>query len=1189
VDKYVGDAIRARFSGAPGESSAVRAIRAGLAMQDALAGQNTELDRRYGVRLSLRVGINTGTVVSGAAGDPRAAALMLGNTVTLAEQLEKRAAPNTVLVGERTRVLAQDIFVFTARAIEAGATPAIAAHVARRPRKHAGAGVDTESAQASGGGASLQIGTREAYVLEEQRKIVTILFADVSSSEPLGSRLDEAQQGEVLAGYFAAVAGPIQRFGGTIDKYIGDAVMAVFGAPVSHEDDGARAIAAGLGIKQAIERGNVELERRHGLRLAVRIGINTGEVVAGLLPGEIDAYTVTGDAVNTAQRIESVAPANEVLVSATTQALARHAFVYEAVAPLKLKGKAEPVQAFRVLGRERRASRRSELTLLGRESELERLYAAFREVAGGQGAAIHVWGEPGVGKTRLIAEFLSGVGTAARVRARASSYEQATPYALVADLVRGIVAMPDAADEPTARAALAAGTIPIDPATRDAAVAVLLEILGYDVPSPLGGEAKRRLLLAVLRRLAEVLAGARPLVIVIEDLHWSDATSLDLLKELASDLSALRWLLLSTSREPADAPWAPAVMGLESLPADAAGELLDRLAPDLDVGTRATVLERTEGNPFFIEEVARAMAGGVSTGVPLTIQDLLEARLDALARDPGRVAKAGAVVGRSFWARVVAEVVRDVALDPALETLARGHLVSETATAPERTFTFAHALVQEVAYRTQLLAERRRAHGLVGDAYGALFPERLDEFVDQLAFHYRRGEDDAKARTWLLRAGHRAKRLYANTEALDYFTGAIARSADSSTERGEADEALADVYRVLGRYEDAASAYRRALETAVGADLAARARLRRKGAVVEQLRGNAELALATFQTVLAELPPDERMERARTLLSLAELLFRRGNADAAIIHLTAVLADQAQPRDDEAAAEALKLLGTIHSYRGELGQALKAQEQSLAAYVRIGDVLGEANVHNNIGRTERRRSRHGPALDAYARSLTIRERIGDQLGRIHSHANIAEIHFLRGELADAERHYLIALDLSTAIGYALGIGASQVGLGATKVARGDPDAGIAQLETAIEGFERDGQRTLIVEALRDLTDGQIAARSPLAVLTAERGVRLARELALPELLAIALQALGNARISAGEVRSAIAALEESRSLLGTTGDQHELARTLALLGRAYRALPAEDPRSSAAAALLDAARTIFIELNAALDLARLDG
>jgi tetratricopeptide (TPR) repeat protein len=543
-------------------------------------------------------------------------------------------------------------------------------------------------------------------------------------------------------------------------------------------------------------------------------------------------------------------------------------------------------------------------------------------------------------------------------------------------------------------------------------------------------------------------------------------------------------------------------------------------------------------------------------------------------------------IGRTLATRGRARVTPDEDLDSALGTLEREHFVGRVALA-EPTYSFAHALVQEVAYRTQLIAHRRQAHVVVGDAYTDLFGDRIEEFIDTLAFHYRRGDDDPKARTWLMRAGRRAQRLYANTEALDYFNACMERSADDGATRSEALEAIADVQRVVGRYEDALAAYAQALHVRPLTDVVERARVRRKTAIVHQLRGDMTAALAIFEDVLNLLPSDAPAERSRALLNIAEVRWRQGHYDDAVVMLERSIADAERAGDDDARAEALKQIGTVHSHRGELETALRYFRHSLAAYERLGDVLGEANVHNNVGLANRRMSRHAESIEAYRRALAIRERIGDQLGRVHSHNNIGQIEYLRGELSAAEADFTAGLQIARALGYAMGIGATGLGLGATKVERGDTAGGIAELQAAVDVLERAGSLGNLVDGLRDLAMGHLAARSRKALAVADRAVDVARGLGLPESQGIALQALGMARAAFGDLAGATVALEASRALLERLNDRQELARTLAALGRAYSLLPRSDARRKDAHRLSSEAREIFTELGAALDLRRL--
>src|SRR4051812_47797475 len=257
---------------------------------------------------------------------------------------------------------------------------------------------------------SLQVPALGAAALGEQRKVVTVLFADLSGSTPLAERLDPEDLRAILAAYFNQLARQIRRYEGTIDKYIGDAVMAVFGAPLSHEDDAERAIRAALAMQESIAKLNADLERQHGVRLALRIGINTGDVVAGMLGGDVQsAYTVVGDAVNTAQRLESAAALGTVIVSETTRRLALHAFEFETLAPVMLKGKAAAVSAFRVLRRRDEEIEPEASPLVGRDVELESLREALGGALHGTGRIVHVRGDAGVGKSRLVSEFRGGL------------------------------------------------------------------------------------------------------------------------------------------------------------------------------------------------------------------------------------------------------------------------------------------------------------------------------------------------------------------------------------------------------------------------------------------------------------------------------------------------------------------------------------------------------------------------------------------------------------------------------------------------------------------------------------------------------------------------------------------------------------------------------------------------------------
>ncbi|MFN2520501.1 MAG: adenylate/guanylate cyclase domain-containing protein [Candidatus Limnocylindria bacterium] len=1199
VDKYIGDAVRAVFEGASAQEGAERALDAALAMLETIAAENVELERRYGVRLSLRIGVNTGEVTSGLDMDGRPVPAV-GPTVSIAQRLETTAVPNTVHVGAGTYRVTRRSFRFEAAPLltlpDSGKVQRSYRLTARRRRTMRSvtdASAPREGGDPGGGqagattSASLQIGGQKAHLLEEQRKVVTVLFADLA--EPLDSGLEPQRARVILTAYFNVVARQIQHFGGTIDKYIGDAVMAVFGAPVSHEDDAARAIHAALAIQTAMLKENDALEKEHGVRVAVRIGVNTGEVIAGLLPGEVLAYTVTGDAVNTAQRIESVTPANEVLVSEDTLALAQKSFHFEAVPPLTLKGKAQPVRAYRVVGRPLESGATAGPPLVGRRAELERLSTLFGHAEAGHGSLVHLHGEAGVGKSRVVAEFLAALPPEVpRVSARCSAYEASMPYALIADLLRRLFSVQLSDDEATARVGLRTALEPLALPSEESAVALFVEILGYGEYSALDPESKRRQLVALLQQLLADRSRSGAFVLTIEDLHWIDPVSASTLGDVFSHVAELRCVVLSTSREAATGAWGAIAMGLEALDETSASEMVDRVAPiALDASVRALILERTGGNPFFIEEVVRGIAAGRAVLVPATVQELLEARLDALEAGPRHVVQRAAIIGRTFWTRVLARVSAGEPVPSALATLEAERFVAPFEITPEEKYAFRHALVQEVVYGTQLMALRRKGHGEVGEAIVETFAERLDEFIDILAFHYGRSDDDANARRFLLRAGQRAQHLYANAEALAYFESALARSADDSAARAAAHEGIGRIRRFEGKLAAAIDSFELAIADVGDTDPLGSSRLRVRIAAVHRLRGEPERALEMLSAELSSLPEDADRDRALVLIELAETHWYQGGFTSAIPALERAIRHAERAQATESIAEAYKHLGTVHTLRGEVAEGLRFYERSLTLFEELADASAQGKVLNNIGIAHRRAARYAEALDAYGRALAIKERLGDPLGIGAAANNVAQIHRLLGDLDRAEAEYRASLEQFEMIGVPTGIALAHSGLGSNALDRGDSLTAREHFMKELAESERLGQRASLSEPLRNIALTYVAEDPDAALAWTERALASANDADVPAQEALALQVLGIVRTARGEIGDAIAALERSRQLLDG-GDRHELARTLSALSRARRALPAGDPRRAEADTLAEEARLIFAELGAALDLRRLE-
>ena len=968
----------------------------------------------------------------------------------------------------------------------------------------------------------------------------------------MAERLDPEDLRTVLSVYFNATSRRITQFGGTIDKYIGDAVMAVFGAPVSHEDDPARAIDAALAIQADMRRENDELERRYGVRLTLRTGINTGEVVAGMLSGDAQsAYTVTGDTVNTAQRLEAAAPHGEILVSAGTRSLARHAFVFEDVPPLTLKGKAEPVPAYRVLRPERRAAPRGGVALVGREAELARLFELYRQASSGAGQVVHLYGEAGVGKSRVLAEFLGALQEGVtRVRARCSSHEITTPYALVADLLRRVFGVGRTDNEPTARAAVGAGLTALALASQESSVGLVLEILGYG-PSTLDPETKGRQLVLILRLLLRQRSSDGTLVIALEDLHWIDPASASILGEIVDEIATRRCALISTGREGSNAPWASTAIALEPFNQADAGEMVDHVATQkLDDRARALVLERAGGNPFFIEEIVLSLAAGKST-VPATVQELLAARFDALDGSPRRVAQRGSVIGRVFGLRVLARVTPGEPLETGLVDLETQRFIEPRERIPEPSYAFRHALVQEVIYGTQLMAQRRVAHGAVGAAIEELYPERPDEFTDALAFHYDRSDNDEKALLWLVRAGDRAKSLFANEEALTLYSGALARASDGDgpLDAGTILERRGDVQTLMGRYDDALASLAAAGSRGT-LDPGRLARLDRKAGGALMRKGDNDAARAVFARGLDRLSDSHDAESARLEIQRGQLRWRVGDYAAARESLSRAVALGEELADDDARAEALKQLGNVSYLAGDRSDALNFWTESLRLYERNGDIAGLANVRSNLGAFHRRVGHWDEALTQLEESLALRTRMGDPWGIGMAYNNIAEVHRSRGDGAAALAAYERALERWRPIGNTDGVALALTGLGAAQADAGDPSAGLAALREAEELWRGLGSTTYFPELFRFIASAELA-RGDLdaADAAAARSADYARAANARHHEAASRRVQGEIAAARGDRAAARRLLDEARRTLAELDEPVELAHAEGALAR----------------------------------------
>jgi class 3 adenylate cyclase/tetratricopeptide (TPR) repeat protein len=615
----------------------------------------------------------------------------------------------------------------------------------------------------------------------QERRLVTILFADVASSTGLGERLDPERLQELLAIFFQAMREEIEAEGGTIEKFIGDAVMAAFGVPAAHEDDPSRALRAALRMRRRLQHVNDELDDRFGTRLQVRTGVNTGEVLAStdLRPGE---PMVTGDTVNVAARLEQSAEPGQIVVAERTARAAR-GFRFHELGPRDLRGKERPVPAV-VL--EDLSSDRAErgvpglhAPMVGREQEVALLRTLYeRSAAEGTPNLVTIYGDPGVGKSRLTREFVSEAEARTPppkvLHGRCLPYGEGITYWPLAEILKALAGVRDS-DPPdrTLERILALGAevlttdVTSDPRASTAALAFTVGV--EDPAHPFGALEPREVrtrIHAAWRSLFSALASRSPVIAVIEDIHWASPALLDLLEELAERaVGPVVFLCPSrpeiTKRRPG---WGGgrgnvSSVALEPLSRADADRLVGFLlaVEDLPSAVHARILERAEGNPFFLEEIVRHLIdeGRIvreedrwrATGdigdvqIPDTVQAVLAARIDLLDPAEKRALQRAAVVGRVFWPGPVgrllngeSEQLRDTLDRLEARELVRSQLTSSIA--GEAEFIFKHVLTRDVAYETLPRRERGRAHASVAEWIESTAGERRGEFAELLAHHY---------------------------------------------------------------------------------------------------------------------------------------------------------------------------------------------------------------------------------------------------------------------------------------------------------------------------------------------------------------------------------------------------------------------------------------------------------------------
>jgi class 3 adenylate cyclase/tetratricopeptide (TPR) repeat protein len=645
--------------------------------------------------------------------------------------------------------------------------------------------------------------------LEGERKQVTVLFADIKDSTELIRDLDPEVAQQLLDPALRHMMDAVHRYEGTVNQVLGDGIMAVFGAPIAHEDHALRACYAALVMQAAMCEYTEEVRRAHGLEMRMRVGLNSGEVVVRTIGNDLHMdYSAVGQTTHLAARMEQLATPGSIRLTSATLRLVEGLVRASALGPVPVKGLAAPVEVFELVGasairgRLRAAVARGLTRFVGRELEIEALGQALERAAMGHGQVVAMVGEAGVGKSRLVYEFVHSHRTEGwlALESASVSYGKATPYFPVIDLLKRHAHIEEHDDARTIRAKVTGQVLTLDDTLQETIPALLslLDALPEDSPfQKLDPPQRRQRTLDGLKRVLLRESQAQPLVLVFEDLHWIDSETQTLLDNLVESLPTARLLLLANYRPEYQHGWGNKTyytqLRLDPLPPVSADELLEGLLGDDPslVPLKRLLIARTEGNPFFLEESVRTLfETGVLVGepgaytlakpldslqVPATVQAVLTARIDRLPPDEKRLLQAAAVVGTEVplpLLQAIAELP-ETALRRGLAHLRAAEFLYEMRLFPDHAYTFKHALTHEVAYGGLLQERRRVLHARIVEALEALAGDRIAEQIERLAHHALRGEIWAKALVYGREVGEKALVRSAYREAVGSFEQAL--------------------------------------------------------------------------------------------------------------------------------------------------------------------------------------------------------------------------------------------------------------------------------------------------------------------------------------------------------------------------------------------------------------------------------
>jgi class 3 adenylate cyclase/tetratricopeptide (TPR) repeat protein len=1026
---------------------------------------------------------------------------------------------------------------------------------------------------------------RRSGQIQGERRQVTVVFADISGFTGLSERLDPEEVASFVNDCMKELVDAVYHYEGMVDKFIGDCIMAVFGAPVALEDDAERALRATLSMRERLEAFNRRWIDKLKEPLSLHIGINSGTVIAGNVGNDLRmSYTVMGDTVNVASRLESAATHGQIFVSQSTHRLTSGAFQFRALDPISVKGKRELLTVYELIDAKIQPDKIRGVggltsPLVGREWESKVIRKAVAATKLGHCAIVLVYGDAGVGKSRLLTEVRGCESEGVTwLEGRCFASSQTLSYAPIIDLIRrraGITNEQSIEEQQSALRRHVATDFPAEPEV----YAVLAQLLSLplsdadtELIKALNGEEFRTRFFSIIEQRLLALAEKQPVVLLIEDLHWADQSTIGLLAYVLPLVKRTRLAFIGVSRSrrgPLEL-WnklGPILedcreylvdVPLQSLSPDASRTLVKELlgGAELPESLAAEILDKSEGNPFFLEEVLRSLieGGGLvldgdkwtvtpftgTARVPDTLQGVLLSRLDRLSEELKQLVQKAAVIGRVFLYRVLQQIAGgNGSLDNLLASLEASDLLHERSRLPEIEYIFKHALTQEVAYQTLLAPARKKLHQEVGDALESIFRDRLEEFAGVLAYHYFSAESWQKALRYSVQSASAEFRVYAYTEARGHYSRAL--------------ECLRHVEETREHLEQKVDLTIQLVSVSLQAEAPEKNLVR----------------LVEAETIAQSLGDPRRLARVRFWMGSAHYAW--GKLPEAIGYFQKVLAVAPGLGDPQLMALPRAVIGRVLFMQGQFKKSLQLLDQA------IPPLEAAKNRHEMLfayiyrGGARTCLGRYAAGMSDINGALEIARSSRDQNAETMAYTGLCFIQLIAGEYTEGIASARKALEVAEKTGDAMFRYSTNSFVAWGTLRLGRPNESLPYWAAAREAAKRLGGRLILGEWF-----AAVEAEALLDSGNPEAGLRRAEEaFALSQTAgsvigeALAECAIGRAlAATTSRLGEAQAHLSKGSEILETIGARYDLAR--AVLAEAKFRLACND-RSGAAAALEKAA------------------